>query len=317
MNLARNAPYWLPDSVQFIERDWLSSNHVLFTDDAALSIVDTGYKSQAALTQAIVAHAIQHCGPKGYLDRIVNTHLHSDHCGGNAVLQQHYRTVKTFIPADCANWVSDWDTDQLTFKATAQDCDRFTFTHTMQDGDTLSLGGYRWQAILAPGHDHTMLVLYCSQLRALITADALWENGFGITFPELEGQSGFEEHRATLNRLSTLDVAVVLPGHGRLFTDFRAALSRAHSKLDYLMTDPKRHVRLAGRVLLKFLLLERKIIAIEDLPSILSNAKLFQNIQSQLDEPNVHGVVTQLVDALCRAGAARIENKFLHDNDLR
>ena len=312
-----NAPYYLPDTVQFIERDWLSSNHVLFAQGDALSIVDTGYKTQSDLTQAIVAQAIRHCGAKGYLDRILNTHLHSDHCGGNAALQQQYPEAKTFIPADCAQMVSDWDTEQLTFKATAQDCDPFKFTHTMQDGDQLNLGGYSWQANIAPGHDHTMLVLYCAQLRTLISADALWEDGFGITFPELEGQSGFKEHRETLHKLSKLDVAIVLPGHGRLFTDFEGAIARAHSKLDYLMTDPKRHVRLAGKVLLKFLLLERKIIPIDDLPTILSNAKLFRNLQSQLGQSNVHDVVTELVDALCRAGAARLENKFLYDCDLR
>jgi hypothetical protein len=27
----------------------------------------------------------------------------------------------------------------------------------------------------------------------LLSADALWENGFGVIFPELDGESGFAE----------------------------------------------------------------------------------------------------------------------------
>ena len=307
----------LPPSVRFIERDWLSSNNILFTSGCAITIVDTGYKTHADLTQKIVEQAIHSHGDGAYLDRIINTHLHSDHCGGNAALQQHYPLAKTFIPADCAQSIRDWDTSQLSFNATAQACDRFTFTDVVRDGDCINLGDYSWQAIATAGHDHTMFVLYCAQLRALISADALWENGFGLTFPELNGESGFKEQRATLEQLAKLDVNVVMPGHGRLFYDFAGALSRAHSKLDYLMTDPKRHVHLAGKVLLKFLLLERKIIPIDDLPRILANAKLFQTLQSQLGVANMHSAVMQMADALCRAGAARKENNILYDIDLR
>lgn len=307
----------LPPSVRFIERDWLSSNNILFNCGDAITIVDTGYKTHADFTKKIVDHAITSHGENAYLARIINTHLHSDHCGGNAVLQQHYPQTKTFIPADCAQAVRDWDTSQLTFDATAQACDRFSFTDLVCDGEKLNLGGYSWQAMATGGHDPTMLVFYCEALRALISADALWENGFGLTFPELNGESGFIEQRATLDQLAQLKVDVVMPGHGPIFTDFAGAISRAHTKLDYLMTDPRRHVRLAGKVLLKFLLLERKFIAIDDLPAILTHAKLFQSLQLQLETSDMHSAVTQMVDALCRAGAARKENNILYDNDLR
>ena len=41
-------------------------------------------------------------------------------------------------------------------------------------------------------------MLYCAEERVLISADALWENGFGVIFPELEGESGFAEEQAVL-----------------------------------------------------------------------------------------------------------------------
>ena len=33
----------LPGSIAFIERDWLSANHIMFRDGDAATLVDTGY----------------------------------------------------------------------------------------------------------------------------------------------------------------------------------------------------------------------------------------------------------------------------------
>ena len=46
-------------------------------------MVDTGYCIHAEQTLALVEAALQGAP----LQRIVNTHLHSDHCGGNALLR--------------------------------------------------------------------------------------------------------------------------------------------------------------------------------------------------------------------------------------
>jgi glyoxylase-like metal-dependent hydrolase (beta-lactamase superfamily II) len=158
----------LPPSIQFIERDWLSANHIVFFDQdaqsqVAVSVVDTGYKKHVSLTLRL----IQNCLKLGRLTRVINTHLHSDHCGGNAQLQQTYPAIQTWIPHGCADSVRQWDVETLTYSATAQECDQFSFTHTYRDGDLFQLGGYEWQALAAPGHDETMLLLYCAQLKLL------------------------------------------------------------------------------------------------------------------------------------------------------
>jgi len=73
----------LPAGVQVFERGWLSSNNILLTDADSATLVDSGYFSHAAQTLALLEHALAGRA----LDRLVNTHLHSDHCGGNAALQ--------------------------------------------------------------------------------------------------------------------------------------------------------------------------------------------------------------------------------------
>jgi glyoxylase-like metal-dependent hydrolase (beta-lactamase superfamily II) len=292
-------PPKLPDNVVFFERDWLSSNNVLFFDTDGTTLVDSGYKKHAALTLALTKQALIEQRPsKPTLDRIINTHLHSDHCGGNALLQSNFANVKTFIPHACANAVRSWDENALTFNATAQECDRFTFTDTVKDGDLFTLGGAQWRAIQVPGHDHTMFALYCEEFKILISADALWENGFGITFPELDGQSGFKEHRQTLDLLGNLKVQIVIPGHGPMFSDFNGALVRAHSKLDYLQANPARHAHLAAKVLVKFMLLDKEKLSFNELANRLSQAHLFQTLHATLGWTDVHASSKVLVNDL-------------------
>jgi glyoxylase-like metal-dependent hydrolase (beta-lactamase superfamily II) len=73
----------LPPSLRVVERGWLSANNVVFMDAAGASVVDTGYCTHAAQTVALMEHVLQGLP----LARIINTHLHSDHCGGNAALR--------------------------------------------------------------------------------------------------------------------------------------------------------------------------------------------------------------------------------------
>ena len=36
------------------------------------------------------------------------------------------------------------------------------------------------------------LIYHCAEKRILISGDALWENGFGVVFPELDGEQADE-----------------------------------------------------------------------------------------------------------------------------
>src|SRR5205823_15089427 len=97
----------------------------------------------------------------------------------------------------------------------------------------------------------------------LISADALWENGFGVVFPELEGGDGFAKVGATLDVIESLCPEVVVPGHGNVFggtAEVAAALARARSRLAGLAEDPTRHAAHGIKVLIKFRLLECRSI---------------------------------------------------------
>jgi glyoxylase-like metal-dependent hydrolase (beta-lactamase superfamily II) len=300
----------LPSTMRVFERGWLSSNNVLFTGPQHTALVDSGYATHAPQTLALVQHALQ----GRPLDLLVNTHLHSDHCGGNAVLQQAYG-CHTAIPAAEADNVRDWDGGHLTFAATGQQCERFTFDAMLQPGDELVLGGLRWQALGASGHDPHSLVFHCPEERILISADALWENGFGVIFPELDGESGFAETRATLELIAGLDIRLVIPGHGAPFTNVQKALDTAFSRVDYFIADPVRNAQNAIKVMLKFLLLERQQLALAELPSLLVAGRMFAAANERFLKKSETELAQWAVSQLTRVGAAEVAGDMLLNRD--
>ena len=64
--------------------------------------------------------------------------------------------------------------------------------------------------------------------------------------------------RRTLEMLATLDLRVVIPGHGEPFADARDALDRAFKRLAAFEADPLRAARYALKALLTFTLLDRR-----------------------------------------------------------
>jgi glyoxylase-like metal-dependent hydrolase (beta-lactamase superfamily II) len=249
--------------VTLFERGWLSSNNVLIQGSASApkALIDSGYCSHADQTLALVTSALG----TAPLDLLLNTHLHSDHCGGNAALQARYPRLSTLIPPGNAEAVTTWDREALTYAPTGQHCPRFHFEGLLVPGQEVQLGDWRWQVIGAKGHDPHSIVLYQADNSLLVSADALWQNGFGVVFPELEGISAFDEVDETLKLIEALKPAVVVPGHGPAFQDVESAIERARSRLARFRNAPAQHLRHARKVLIKFRLLEWQSIEREAL----------------------------------------------------
>jgi glyoxylase-like metal-dependent hydrolase (beta-lactamase superfamily II) len=237
--------------LQMVERGWLSANMVI-AQGRQTAVVDTGYVRHEAQTLALVRAAFGPSGPQ----LLINTHLHSDHCGGNAALQKAFPAMRTLIPPGHAAEVAVWDAYALSYEPTGQLCPRFNFDDVLRPGQDLLLGDRPWQVLAAPGHDPHSVVLFEPDSRTLISADALWENGFGVVFPELEGLHAFAEVGATLDLIEGLQPKTVIPGHGAVFGYRPEVMARARQRLASFVSDPQRHAQHAVKVLLKYKLLE-------------------------------------------------------------
>lgn len=294
----------LPQGITVFERGWLSANSILLRDDASCALIDSGYATHAEQTLGLVRAAL---GDRP-LDRLLNTHLHSDHCGGNAALQQVYPGLQTLIPPGHAAQVAPWDPQALSYTPTGQQCPRFRFDAVLRPGSELRLANRSWQVHAAPGHDPHSLVFFEPESRTLISADALWENGFGVVFPELEGSAAFAEVAATLDLIASLGPKTVIPGHGAVFTTVDQALEAARRRLDSFVRSPSRHATHAAKVLIKFKLLEWQRISQQALAVWAGTTPYLRLLHAtHFVELNRGEWVQQLIDDLVRAGAARIE----------
>ncbi|MDZ7919395.1 MBL fold metallo-hydrolase [Rhodoferax sp.] len=298
----------LPDSITVFERGWLSSNNILIQGRDSVALVDSGYCTHADQTLALVASALQ----GRPLDLLLNTHLHSDHCGGNAALQARYPALHTHIPPGHAEYVRVWDAHALSYTPTGQACPRFHFNATLQPGTTMRLGDLDWQVHAAPGHDPHSVILFEPLSRTLVSADALWERGFGVVFPELDGDGAFDEVADTLDLIERLNPATVIPGHGAAFADATAAITFARQRLNGFVQNPAKHLQYAAKVLLKFKLLEAQRLEMDALLGWARGTSYFAAmLATHFAEQSFEAAAGQLVQDLVRSGAATVQGSLV------
>jgi len=297
----------LPPGVSVFERGWLSANNILLDGPDGAALVDSGYASHSEQTVALVESAL---GPRP-LVQLLNTHLHSDHCGGNAALQARYPALQTWIPPGEAEAVRTWNESCLSYQHTGQQCPRFGFDGLLQPDTERVLGRQTWQVHAAPGHDPHSVILFEPASATLISADALWENGFGVVFPELDGVSAFDEVAATLDLIERLAPRTVVPGHGAVFHEVTNALATARRRLDGFVRAPERHQQYATKVLLKFKLLEWQQISLTELRDWMLHTPYMAEAARRGGGASTQAWLSDLVDQLVASGAARLQGQQL------
>jgi glyoxylase-like metal-dependent hydrolase (beta-lactamase superfamily II) len=291
----------LPDAMQVLERGWLSANNILFDDGGQTTLVDSGYVSHAAQTVELVYHALD----GRPLDRLINTHSHSDHIGGNAALKEAF-DCRIIVPAGLHAAIADWDKDALLLSPLGQRSARFQHDSLIAADQEIEMGGLNWQALAVPGHDMEALAYYNPEKRLLISGDALWENGFGVIFPELLGEAdGLASTRQTLEMLAKLPIDIVIPGHGSPFAGVDAAFERAFRRLDAFTADLDKLAWHAIKVIVSFAMLEKRQLAKSEFPAFVLGLPFAVDVNARfLDLPD-----DQLV--------ARVERELLLVNALR
>ena len=300
----------LPPDISFIERDWLSANHVMFRDDDSATLVDSGYGKFNEVTFAKVDGVLEQWDHPS-LDRIINTHIHSDHIGGNAELQRAHPGCSITVPVDEQPSLVNWDSPEQMLSYADQECERFAWDDVIEPGQQIQLGGEAWRAIATPGHDMGSLVFYSAKLRILISADALWENGYGFVPPQAIDPKPLAAQRATFKRLAELDVALVIPGHGPMFTDYSGALARANAKLEAFAADDMKIVKSVVKGMFIYSMMWREAMALSDVPAYVSRIGVHRDYNAQFFRMSDEAYANWLVNEAVRTGKVRINGAIL------
>ncbi len=300
----------LPPNISFIERDWLSANHVMFRDNESATLIDSGYGRFNDITLGKVDAVLEtwDCSP---LDRIINTHIHSDHIGGNAELQRTHPGCSIAVPAEEQPALANWDSPQQMLSYADQECERFAWDDVIEPGQQIQLGGESWHSIATPGHDMGSLVFYSPKLRILISADALWEHSSGFVPPQAIDPNPLAAQRATFKRLAELDVALVIPGHGPMFTDFSGALSRASAKLEVFAEDDLKIAKSVVKGMFIYSMMWRKEMALADVSAYLARIGVHRDYNAQFFKMSDEGYADWLINEAVRAGKVSADGTIL------
>ncbi|MEI7740178.1 MAG: MBL fold metallo-hydrolase [Betaproteobacteria bacterium] len=296
-----------PSDLVFYDRGWLSSNSLLMLGKQT-TLVDSGHFSHAPLLKELLNGALE----RAPLHSIINTHLHSDHCGGNAHLQSCFPALDIRIPSGEWREVLDWSHMERTNEGIGQSCPAFKATSQITPNTEICVNDRVWEVHAAPGHDMEAILLFAPLEKILISGDAFWENGFGVVFPELSQEEGFKHVRDTLSLIDDLEPRLVVPGHGRMFTQVKDSLNLAHQKLDYFESNPLSHAKYASNVFVKFKLMQEQRMSFSALKAwAVTCPVLIQTQEHFFPHVSFHAWLNQIINDLALKKSIAVQGQVL------
>lgn len=292
-------------SIRVLVRGWLNCNQVVLLDETENVVIDSGHSSGIDETVRLLALP-ENLGARK-LHRVINTHCHADHMGGNAGLVARYRCRVT-IPDSDADDVRSWNRSAFLIDYADHDIAPFAYSDTLAAGDRFTAGGLRWRALPAPGHDMHAFIFWCEEEGVVITGDALWENGLGVMFPLPSLDAAIAAAHRTLDHIGALAPRWVIPGHGKPFTDAAGALERARRRLDIFANDPVKNARHVLKSLFSFALLAKREMPVADTRRYIAAIPCYRDLNERFLGLSMEALADTLVADLLGAGVAVIED---------
>lgn len=110
----------------------------------------------------------------------------------------------------------------------------------IEEGDVLAAGGYTLVSIATPGHSPGHLCLYEPQHKFLISGDHILDDITPNITPWLGIDDSLGQYLASLEKVYSMDIELVLPGHRSIISDHRRRIDeiRIHheSRLEEILT---------------------------------------------------------------------------------
>jgi glyoxylase-like metal-dependent hydrolase (beta-lactamase superfamily II) len=295
--------------ITVVERGWLNCNQILLASARENVLIDSGYGRHAATTCSIIEENLEGAA----LHRLINTHCHSDHMGGNRALREKYRCRIT-IPAGEVKHVVPWTAQSCWSEEMDQYAEQFEFDSTIADGDTFNAGGVTWEAVAAPGHDMDALMFWCASKRILISGDALWERGMGFVWPSNAGAAPNSNIRAafqTFDVIAALQPAMIIPGHGAPFSDVKSSLEFNRSKLTALANDPVKAARNVAKSLFVFALLDKQEMRKDDVARYVATVPTYRKLDEEFLQLGADELAALMQRELVANGAVTVTDGVL------
>lgn len=295
---ARRPPAW----VTWQRRPFPDANLLLLRGPEP-ALVDSGFVGHARET---VAWARAHAG---HVSLVVNTHWHSDHVGGNALLQAAGAGIAASAPD--AHAITRRDPGCCSAEYLDQPVSPYTVDEHLGDAQVLRLGEADWEVVATPGHTPGHLCLWQPEERLLIVGDALSDYDVGWVNLALDGPDATATALASLQRLADLEPRVLLSAHGPMPADPGAAFATALGRAQRLVDDPAGAVWYGARRIFAFALMIRDGIPAEEIEPYL-RARAWITDAARLLGRTPEVLATELVDTMLSSGAIILRDNRLH-----
>ena len=267
------------------------------------ALVDSGFVSHAEQTAAWAR------AQAGHIALVVNTHWHSDHVGGNALLQAAGAGIAASAPD--AQAVARRDPGCCLAEYLDQPVSPYTVDEPLDDEQVLRLGDADWQVVHTPGHTPGHLALWQPEEQLLAVGDALSDYDVGWVNLALDGPEAATTALRSLRRLSDLAPRVVLPAHGPIPADPAAAFAAALRRAQRLVDDPDGAVWYGARRVFAFALMIRNGIPADEAEPYL-HARAWLTDAARLLGRTPETLAAELIETMLRSGAI-----VLRDGRLR
>lgn len=228
-------------------------NAYLIPEDEGYTLIDPGLGTEEA--KKVWAGVLERKGMQwSDIRRVVLTHQHPDHYGLSGYVQEKsgasvWITKRSHdyarrlwgegsrFPSDLRGLYEAHGMPEEVTDAISDNLDGFVALVTpqpivqyMEPGQTIMLGGRRWELIDAPGHAYGAVCFYQPEMKWMICGDQVLPH---IT-PNVSAIPGEErdplaDFLRNLEHLKQYDVEYALPGHRDPFVDFRGRIIELQS----------------------------------------------------------------------------------------
>ncbi len=137
------------------------------------------------------------------IKNIVNTHMHWDHIGGNGF----FKNAKVHIHEGDAGVLEKGDGEMSNALYFNGNMRPMKVERKLKEGDE----AFGFNILHTPGHTPGSICLFDKKDKIMISGDTIFSDGVGRT--DLPGGSE-EDLEKSIEKLATLDVEMILPGHG-------------------------------------------------------------------------------------------------------
>lgn len=175
----------------------------------------------------------QHLGDEKRLRWVFITHAHFDHSGTAPYLKRHIPGLKVaasrpaadiFKKPNAVNLIQSLSRDyeeqhKALFESENVFFDALEVDRVLEDGETVDLGGaWVFRVIATPGHTRDGISFYFPGIKALICGEAAGvpDRNFRI-HPEF--LASYRDYVASLEKLASLDVEVIMLSHHYVLTE--------------------------------------------------------------------------------------------------